>query len=171
MRKWIGFPSQLEFAWAWFRSRWLWSFTFGFLLLALGGRLSEAASPLDLALLLNCIEHEESRGEPFPDGAVNIETLPSGEHTIARGRYQITETTWKMYSRLHVSYASEPGRAKGVALLILMDCQKWYPDAGAKRIAYCYTAGLNAKPYKRKVKKEYAERVAKAYEAMVAQGG
>ena len=122
-------------------------------------QIASAASPLPLDHLLDCIEQAESSGVPYPDGAVTIEELPDGTHTIARGRYQIVETTWRMYSKLHVSYAAEPGRAKGVALLILMDCEKWYPGVSVKRIAFCYTAGRKAVPYKRKKKAEYAEKV------------
>lgn len=129
---------------------------------------SASAAEIDPARLLSAIAQVETGGQPNPDGTVTIETLPDGQHTISRGRYQIAETTWRMFTRLHLNWAAEPGRAQGVALLILLDCGKWYPKAWASgnvvRIAYCYTAGRNAKAYRRQAKLETARKVVRAYE-------
>lgn len=122
-----------------------------------------AAEPIDLALLLDCIAQAESGGVPYPDGAFNIETLPDGTHTVAAGRMQIVESTWRLYTKLHYSWAVEPGHARSVAFLILLDYQRRFPLGGARRLAYAWSAGPEAEPYKRKKKREYADRVSTCY--------
>lgn len=144
------------------RPSWLKSLSLA-LSLSVCGSLASGTNSIDLSLLLDVIAGEESGLVPFPDGAVKIETMADGTHEIARGRYQIIEQTWKHYTKWDVSWAHEPGHARAIGLMILADCRRWYPLGGPARLDYCYSAGLNAQPYKVRRKALRAERVAAAY--------
>lgn len=124
-----------------------------------------AHAEMNVPLLRDCIEPLESAGEPYPDGAVRIETLPDGAQTISRGRYQIAETTLRQfYPKVHASWLAHPIKARELMDGLLRKYLHWFPHASAKRLAYAHFAGPAATPYKRRAKERLAARAAKCYE-------
>lgn len=184
MTAWTG---RVSFWGLWLRSS---SFFFLWVLLMLpalltGGFTSVEASPLsrsvavDLNILADCIGEAESGNVPHRDGATRLEkmavckgTLDGGEcdeplqyiYTIAHGRYQITTVVLNhWFPGVDSSWLHHPLKAREIVLKILARLRDWYPHGEARRLAYAYTAGWNAKPYRQKNKREYADRVAVCY--------
>ena len=121
-------------------------------------------APINIPLLRDCIEPIESAGEPYPDGAVRIETLPDGTQTISRGRYQIAETTLhQFFPAIHASWLAQPDMARQIMDDLLRKYLEWFPKATPKRLAYAHFAGPGARPYWRKSKERLAVRVANCY--------
>jgi hypothetical protein len=124
------------------------------------------AAALNMGVLLDVIRYAESGGSPYCQGEARVETLPKGHLTLARGCWQILDTTLEL-----VEPGTEPAwmaynvAARRVARKILAECVRFYPHGSVQRLAYCWRAGKWAEPYKRSYSREYSERVAALYAA------
>lgn len=119
---------------------------------------------MDIPRLKACIAEIETGGEPYPHGAVRIETLPDGTQTVSRGRFQITETTLRyLLPGVHASWLSHPVKVEEIMDRLLMKYRERYPKGTVKRIAYAHFAGPNAEPYRRKSKEQLAIKAAECH--------